>query len=543
MNITQKLNLSSLTLAACILLSVAVGFYGLNKEIAIVNFVTGPGWQAADGAMESTIGMQRQMLELNYLVDKALQKQDVSRYLQQLGEAETFTNDALASMRGSGLIPQQDLRQLDQRLEDFATLKRDLLAALKGAASGSQDDATLLQQGQRFQDRSQEILEFLSKLEEVGDSQVEGQISNVVDTEHFTKNLLLLMGVLGVLISGISIFYVRSNIVKPIQEARDRLRQIAEVDGDLTVELPVKNQDEIGDFSRHFNSFVSKIRRTIGDIESSAAEVHRSASAMQSATLRSSKTVDGQAGEIEQVATAMNQMSTTVEEVARHAVAASAAAQQAEQQVRVGNDTLAVTRELIERVDQENRNNVSVLSSLHAETESIGSVLEVIRGIAEQTNLLALNAAIEAARAGEQGRGFAVVADEVRTLATRTQQSTADIQNMIQRLQRGASGAVQAINNTQQITSESVAQTDRVVQALNVVSGIIGQINEMNFQISTATEEQSAVSQDINRNVHSINQASEQVAEVLGDTTQGSDALVRNAEHLKQLVSQFRVRH
>ena len=540
MNITQKLNTSNLILLACILLSVAAGFYGLNQETAIVKFVTGPGWQAADGAMESTIGVQRQMLELNHLTDKALQKQDLDDYLQQLRKAEAFTEGALASMRDSGLIPQQELRRLDQFLTEFATLKQGLLSALNAAAAGNLDEAALLQQTLHFRDKSQAFLNFLADLEEIGDSQVESQIVTVADTEQFAKVLLTLGGVLGVVISVFSMLYIRNNIVRPLQEARDRLRQIAEVDGDLTVELPVKSDDEIGEFSRYFNAFVGKIRATIRDIEASAVEVFRSATDMQSATQRSSKTVDGQAGEIELVATAMNQMSTTVEDVARNAAAAATATQQAEHQVRLGNDTVSVTRELIQRADQENRNNVSVLSSLHAETESIGTVLEVIRGIAEQTNLLALNAAIEAARAGEQGRGFAVVADEVRTLATRTQQSTADIQNMIQRLQRGASGAVQAINSTQQITNESVVQTDRVVQALNAVSEIISQISEMNFQISTATEQQSAVSQDISRNVHSINQASEQVAEALGHNARGSDALLRNAERLKQLVDQFR---
>src|SRR3990167_2790684 len=526
MSITQKLNISNLILVACVLLTVAAGYYGLDRETAIVNFVTGPGWQAADGAMESTIGMQRQMLELNYVTDKALQKQNLGNHLQQLHTAETFTDGALAAMRDSGLIPQQDLRRLDQYLAEFATLKQGLVTTLNAAAAGSLDEAALLRQTLQFRDRSQEFLNFLAELEEVGDSQVESQIVKVKDTERFAKSLLVLGGVLGVLISVLSMLYIRSYIVKPLQEARDRLRQIAEVDGDLTVELPVKSEDEIGEFSRYFNAFVAKIRATIRDIEASTVEVYRSSTDVQSATLRSSKTVDGQAGEIELVATAMNQMSATVEDVARNAAAAATATQKAEQQGRAGNDTVAVTRELIQRVDQENRNNVSVLSSLHAETESIGTVLEVIRGIAEQTNLLALNAAIEAARAGEQGRGFAVVADEVRTLATRTQQSTADIQNMIQRLQRGASGAVQAINITQQITNESVVQTDRVVQALNAVSDIISQISEMNIQISTATEQQSAVAQDISRNVHSINQASELVAETLGHNARGSDALL-----------------
>ena len=543
MSITQKLNISNLILVACVLLTVAAGYYGLDRETAIVNFVTGPGWQAADGAMESTIGMQRQMLELNYLTDKALQKQNLGNHLQQLHTAETFTDGALAAMRDSGLIPQQDLRRLDQYLAEFATLKQGLVTTLNAAAAGSLDEAALLRQTLQFRDRSQEFLNFLAELEEVGDSQVESQIVKVKDTERFAKSLLVLGGVLGVLISVLSMLYIRSYIVKPLQEARDRLRQIAEVDGDLTVELPVKSEDEIGEFSRYFNAFVAKIRATIRDIEASTVEVYRSSTDVQSATLRSSKTVDGQAGEIELVATAMNQMSATVEDVARNAAAAATATQKAEQQVRAGNDTVAVTRELIQRVDQENRNNVSVLSSLHAETESIGTVLEVIRGIAEQTNLLALNAAIEAARACEQGRGFAVVADEVRTLATRTQQSTADIQNMIQRLQRGASGAVQAINITQQITNESVVQTDRVVQALNAVSDIISQISEMNIQISTATEQQSAVAQDISRNVHSINQASELVAETLGHNARGSDALLRNAERLQQLVGQFRIQH
>ncbi|NPU91057.1 MAG: methyl-accepting chemotaxis protein [Gammaproteobacteria bacterium] len=543
MSITQKLNISNLILVACVLLTVAAGYYGLDRETAIVNFVTGPGWQAADGAMESTIGMQRQMLELNYLTDKALQKQNLGNHLQQLHTAETFTDGALAAMRDSGLIPQQDLRRLDQYLAEFATLKQGLVTTLNAAAAGSLDEAALLRQTLQFRDRSQEFLNFLAELEEVGDSQVESQIVKVKDTERFAKSLLVLGGVLGVLISVLSMLYIRSYIVKPLQEARDRLRQIAEVDGDLTVELPVKSEDEIGEFSRYFNAFVAKIRATIRDIEASTVEVYRSSTDVQSATLRSSKTVDGQAGEIELVATAMNQMSATVEDVARNAAAAATATQKAEQQVRAGNDTVAVTRELIQRVDQENRNNVGVLSSLHAETESIGTVLEVIRGIAEQTNLLALNAAIEAARAGEQGRGFAVVADEVRTLATRTQQSTADIQNMIQRLQRGASGAVQAINITQQITNESVVQTDRVVQALNAVSDIISQISEMNIQISTATEQQSAVAQDISRNVHSINQASELVAETLGHNARGSDALLRNAERLQQLVGQFRIQH
>jgi methyl-accepting chemotaxis protein len=542
MNIHHKINIANLVLTAFILAAVGTAFIGLNREAAIIRFVTGPGWQAADGAMESTIGIQREMLELSYLADLALQGKPTASQRVHLQAHETFTQDALGELRASGLIPDVQLRQLDQQLRDYDQRKGQLLNTLEKIEQNAVDTATLHEQLREFRGFSTQMLAFLSELEEFGDSQVEAQVANVSATEHFARTLLFAAAIGGVLVGFLSFLYTRATIVRPLMDARDRLRLIAEVNGDLTQELPVKSQDEIGEFARYFNAFVGKVRAVVQDIDKTAQELHQSAGNLQDTTARSSSTVDQQSGQIEQVATAINQMSTTIEDVARNASAAASAAQQAEQQVQVSNANIATTRELIMRVDQENQRNVDEINSLRSETDNIGSVLEVIRGIAEQTNLLALNAAIEAARAGEQGRGFAVVADEVRTLATRTQQSTADIQNMIQRLQRGASNAAQAIGNTQQLTNNSVQQTLKVAESLTEVSTLISQINQMNFQISTATDQQSAVSQDIHRSVEHISKASDNVSQNLAANTNASTALTHQATRLRDLVAQFRIR-
>jgi len=247
-----------------------------------------------------------------------------------------------------------------------------------------------------------------------------------------------------------------------------------------------------------------------------------------------------QQSEIEQLASAMNEMSSTVQEVARNTAAAAAAAQQADEQVNIGKQEVSSTVSVIKEVSEEVGQATTVVRKLQVESESIGSVLDVIRGVAEQTNLLALNAAIEAARAGEQGRGFAVVADEVRSLASRTQQSTQEIQQMIESIQNDARNAVGTMENGCQRVDHSVQQAEKAGSSLNTIAEMVANISDMNIQVATATEEQSSVAEEINRNLVNINNASEQNSGLSAQTQETTGKLTNFADQLHSLISQFK---
>ena len=346
--------------------------------------------------------------------------------------------------------------------------------------------------------------------------------------------LVVLFLAIGYLYGG---FYVATRAT--LRGFGDTLGKVAA--GDMTARVSVYSRDELGELGRVFNGTVAKIRDLIDLVGQTVAEVERQADRVELVSGESSQAVTAQRGQIEQVATAMNEMSATAQEVARSAAAAVGSAQGVNEETVSGRAMVQSQVGNIQQLASEIEQSVSVINQLAADSASISQVLDVIKGIAGQTNLLALNAAIEAARAGEQGRGFAVVADEVRNLAKRTHQSTEEIELMIGRLQSGVGATVTAMNGSHQMVESTVEQSARVQQALDNILGAVGMIVDQNQQIAAAAEEQTAVAHDIDMNIVEINQAGERTAEGAVQTEQASRELSDQVAKLKELISAFRV--
>ena len=311
--------------------------------------------------------------------------------------------------------------------------------------------------------------------------------------------------------------------------------------GDMTVTFVAHSRDELGDLGQVFNGTVAKIHDLIERVGHTVSQVELQASQVQTVSAQSNQAVSGQRSQIEQVATAMNQMSATAQEVARSAAAAVNSAQSVNDETVSGRALVQSQQSGIARLALEIDEAVRVINQLAADSQSISSVLEVIKSIAEQTNLLALNAAIEAARAGEQGRGFAVVADEVRTLARRTQHSTGEIEQMISRLHSGVGAAVKAMGSSHEMASGTVGQSEKVQHALENILGAVGMIVDQNQQIAAAVEQQTAVAHDIDQNIVQINRAGEHAAQGAQQTEAASRQLSAQVIELKQLIGAFRV--
>jgi len=327
---------------------------------------------------------------------------------------------------------------------------------------------------------------------------------------------------------------------------RSTLKSLGEVmnkvaAGDMTVSFTAQSKDELGELGQVFNETVRKIHDLIERVGQTVVEVERQADSVELVSGESNQAVAGQRSQIEQVATAMNQMSATAQEVARSAAAAVDSAQSVNNETVSGRALVESQVGSIQRLADGIDQSVAVINQLASDSASISQVLDVIKGIAEQTNLLALNAAIEAARAGEQGRGFAVVADEVRNLAKRTQQSTEQIENMIDKLQGGVGAAVKAMGASHEMASGTVSESGKVQLALENILGAVGMIVDQSQQIAAAAEQQTAVAHDIDQNIVEINLAGERTAAGASQTESASRELSGLVSRLKQLIGAFRV--
>lgn len=330
-------------------------------------------------------------------------------------------------------------------------------------------------------------------------------------------------------------------IIRPLRSAVSAMNDIASGDGDLTRRLEVSGRNELGQLATAFNSFADQVHGLVRQVVQSTGTLNDNTRELNEVMTEAEQGVERQKSESDQVATAMNEMTAAAQEVASSANEASDAAGKASVQVSDAQGTLQQAVEVIAGLSEQVQDGVRVIETLGTESGKIDSVLEVIRDIADQTNLLALNAAIEAARAGEAGRGFAVVADEVRTLASRTQQSTQEIQETIERLQKGAGNAVQLIGSISERSEATVSETREVGDALQRIADAVGTINAMNAQIASAAEEQTSVSETINQNVHEIVAVSEQTAQGTRRAGTATQTLRGLAGELTETVRRYKV--
>ncbi|CAM3817982.1 methyl-accepting chemotaxis protein [Ectopseudomonas alcaliphila] len=360
---------------------------------------------------------------------------------------------------------------------------------------------------------------------------------------EFRAQAIKAMGIgllIALLLTGLVVLITRS-IVQPLQAAVDAMASISSGEGDLTRNLDSHGRDELTALATYFNAFTEKLRHVIRQMLDSAGSLDQAARSLGDISSEAQRHSQQQAQQMELVATAVNEVTYGVQDVAKNAEHASSEMHTAEEQASQGQQNIEASLRQIDQLSGTIDKAVEVIQSLASESTQIGSVLEVIRSIAEQTNLLALNAAIEAARAGEQGRGFAVVADEVRLLAQRTQQSTAEIQGMIERLQGNSEAAVKVINESSRASQLTVEQASQAGESLAQIAQSLRNLTGLNASIASATLQQSHVVEDINQNVTQTAALAHNTAEAAEQSSAASQHLKQLADQLNRLLGQFRV--
>ncbi|QVW23791.1 methyl-accepting chemotaxis protein [Pseudomonas hormoni] len=384
---------------------------------------------------------------------------------------------------------------------------------------------------------SEEVNAALAKLLEINTQQIDKTDRDAGDQYSMSFNLVITLLVIATGLTVLFAWLLTNSITKPIANALSAAEEIAE--GNLTRPITVDGEDEAGRLLGAMAKMQDKLRDTLQRISGSATQLASAAEELNSVTDESARGLTQQNNEIEQAATAVNEMTSAVEEVARNAVSTSEASKNATTSAGDGRDLVQETVSAIERMSADVQSTATLIGDLANESRDIGKVLDVIRGLADQTNLLALNAAIEAARAGEAGRGFAVVADEVRALAHRTQQSTSEIERMIGSIQSGTEHAVDSMRNSTERAESTLNIARGAGLSLDTINSAIVEINERNLVIASAAEEQAQVAREVDRNLVNIRDLSVQSATGANQTSAASNELSRLALDLNNMVGRF----
>lgn len=479
-------------------------------------------------------------------IEQANQVSEVSRLmLQAMNEARVRLDQ---SRKGSEEGGQGTIEQAEQAMKQAEVLKttvkdpgyQTVLNEVAGHIAGFNEKLAeytgLLAQEkivyQQLHERASQVVERVDQAYTAEDGAMQTELK---------KNSLLIIGssALALLVGLIAAWVITRLIVGPLRSVIRVAQQIAS--GDLSATVQVTRQDEIGQLMLAMQQMGAGLSSIVSGLQAGIEQLANSAQSLSAVTEQTNLEVSSQKEETEQVATAMNQMTATVHDVARNAEEAAQAAQTADDKVESGQQVVRQSMVRIEQLADSATSASSSIESLSAEIQNIGTVLSVIKSVAEQTNLLALNAAIEAARAGEQGRGFAVVADEVRALAKRTQQSTEEIERLVSTLRSAAQTSVQQIQSSGELVKMAVSDALQTESALGSIAAAVSLIQQMNQQIAAAAEQQSSVAEEINRSVTSIRASADQSSLAMQGNAASSIELAQLGVELKGMVGHFRL--
>ncbi|AFU97825.1 methyl-accepting chemotaxis protein [Simiduia agarivorans] len=431
-----------------------------------------------------------------------------------------------------------EVNQLESQLNTYLEISYGLTASM---IDGTVDFSKLAEIAERRNRALEQVNNSLKQFRDQSDRSFTETVRQATETEQDNLKVGLVVGVVTVallLLISISIAVLITHNVQVITES---LKDIAQGEGDLTQRLQRKSEDELGDLVHWFNTFIDKLHNTIGEVIQVISPLTDVAKRLNGVSHETERLSNQQASSSEEVTNAMSDMMRSVNNVAQNAGSAAQAAQDADKEAKAGLNVVQDTVKTINSLANEVERAAEVIAKLESDTDSVAGILDVIKGIAEQTNLLALNAAIEAARAGEQGRGFAVVADEVRTLASRTQESTHEIQTVIEQLQTAAREAVQVMETGKTGASRSVAQAGETGESLAAITNKVTSITDMNKRIAAATEEQQTFAKSIQSNVINMRDASKVAQENTEQVANLSTNLQGLADQLKTVAAQFKV--
>jgi len=460
---------------------------------------------------------------------------------EMLNTAKSMSKDMIKNLNQQGTLQAQQREQIndiERNLQRYGDISFELTQSM---IDGTMDFSRIAEVAANKQQSYEALEESLKVFRDQSHKSFTATVNQALETERNNLSLGIIICVITVvLILAISIsvaLIVTNNIEKIVQSLKD----IAQGEGDLTRRLEQTSNDELGTLVEWFNVFVNKLHGTIGDVVKVISPLTNVSQELNSLSAQNSELSTEQSSSSELVTNAMNDMLRSVTNVAENAGSAASAADDADKEAKQGLTIVTSTVSSIEDLAAEVERAAEVIVKLESDTESVGSILDVIKGIAEQTNLLALNAAIEAARAGEQGRGFAVVADEVRTLASRTQESTHEIQTVIEQLQSAARSAVSVMDQGKEQAKKSVQQAGATGESLEAITAKVTSITDMNQQIAGATEEQQTAANSIQQNVVGMRDASQMAEQNTFKVSDLSTSLQGLAHQLEKVASQFKV--